>query len=303
MNYFFGSTVSEIREKFRNGIKISQHQEIRTKNGYLYNTYSAVYDNNGKFLGTVLTSHDITERKKLEHQLLHAERLATIGEMSAKVAHEIKNPLSSISLNTELLYDEIDNYNGDKKADAEELIQSIMKEVDRLTEISEEYLQFARFPKLEMKHASINDILTDLIKFLREEMLQRGIELKEDYANVLPEILLDVNQIKQAFLNILKNSFDAMPNGGRLDVSTGINSNNIEVCISDSGSGITERDIMKIYNPFYSTKVNGTGLGLALTQKTIEEHKGEIACRSIIGVGTTMIISFPLSNIKEEIVG
>jgi two-component system sensor histidine kinase PilS (NtrC family) len=112
---YVGGVASNITESFRKRIETSQHQEIKVDDGFIYNTYSAVFDQNGKYWGTVLTSHDITERKELEHQLLHSERLATIGEMSAKVAHEIRNPLSSISLNTELLYDEISNDNGERK--------------------------------------------------------------------------------------------------------------------------------------------------------------------------------------------
>ena len=300
---YIGAKVSKFTEKFRKKIETSQHQEIRTENGYLYNTYSAVYDNNGKYWGTVLTSHDITERKKLEQQLLHTERMATIGEMSAKVAHEIRNPLGSISLNAELLHDEINKRNGHNTNEAEGLIQSIMKEVDRLTEISDEYLRHARFPKLELKSAFINEILIELTRFLKKEISKRGIALKEDYATNLPEISLDENQIKQTLLNILKNSFEAMPEGGKLDISTRIKANIIELYISDSGSGITKRDIQKIFDPFYSTKVDGTGLGLALTQKVIEEHGGEIFCNSTIGVGTTMIINFPIRTTEEKIVG
>lgn len=299
---YVGGVALRITEKFKKGIETSQHQEIRTESGYLYNTYSAVFDNNGKYWGTVLTSHDITERKDLERQLLHTERLATIGEMSAKVAHEIRNPLSSISLNTELLYDEINSYNGGKKKEAENLIQSIMKEVDSLTEISDEYLRFARFPKLEKKPASINDVLIELTRFFSKEMSQRGIVLKEDYASNLPQILLDSNQIKQALLNILKNSFEAMPEGGKLDISTRFKNNHVEVCISDTGSGITRKDLQRVFDPFYSTKVNGTGLGLALALKTIEGHGGDIMCKSTIGVGTTINISFPVESCKEKIV-
>ncbi len=300
---YIGAKVSRFTEKFRKKIETSQHQEIRTENGYLYNTYSAVYDNNGKYWGTVLTSHDITERKKLEQQLLRTERMATIGEMSAKVAHEIRNPLGSISLNAELLHDEINKRNGHNTNEAEGLIQSIMKEVDRLTEISDEYLSHARFPKLELKSTFINDVLIELTRFLKKEISKRGIALKEDYATNLPEISLDENQIKQTLLNILKNSFEAMPEGGKLDISTRIKANIIELYISDSGSGITKRDIQKIFDPFYSTKVDGTGLGLALTQKVIEEHGGEIFCNSTIGVGTTMIINFPIKIVEEKIVG
>jgi two-component system, NtrC family, sensor histidine kinase PilS len=303
LSRYIGVSGAKITEKSRRGIETSQHQEIRTENGYLYNTYSTVYDTNGIYWGTVLTSHDITERKKLEQQLLHTERLATIGEMAAKIAHEIKNPLSSISLNTELLHDEINNYNGDKTTEAEDMIQSIMKEVDRLTDISEEYLQFARFPRLELKPASVNDMLIELTRFLKGEMLQRNIVLKENYTAGLPEVLLDENQIKQVFFNVLKNSFEAMPEGGKLDISTMVNGNNVEVHISDNGSGIAEEDIQRIFDPFYSSKVDGTGLGLALTKKTIEVHGGEIFCESTVGVGTTIHLVFQARSNMGEMVG
>ena len=297
---YIGGVASKITEKFRNGIETSQHQEIRIENGFLYNTYSAVFDHNGKYWGTVLTSHDITERKRLEHQLLHSERLAIIGEMSAKVAHEIRNPLSSISLNTELLYDELSNYNGGKNRDAENLIQSILNEVDSLTEMSDEYLRFARFPKLETKPASINKVLVELTKFFNKEMAQRGISLKENYASNLPEILLDTNQIKQAFLNILKNSFESMPDGGKLSITTRLKDGNVEVNITDTGSGINRSDVRRVFDPFYSTKAKGTGLGLALTMKTVEGHGGDIICKSTITKGTTMTVSFPVEGCGEE---
>jgi len=299
---YISGIASNITESFRKGIETSQHQEIMTNDGFLYNTYSAVIDPSGKYWGTVLTSHDITERKKLEQQLLHSERLATIGEMSAKVAHEIRNPLSSISLNTELLYDEISNDNGDKKSDAENLIQSILNEVDTLTEITDEYLRFARFPRLETKPASINNVLIELSKFFNKERLQRGITLKENYASDLPIILLDTNQIKQAFLNILKNSFEAMPEGGKVSISTRLKGDNIEVNITDTGQGISKDDIQSVFDPFYSAKVNGTGLGLALTMKTVEGHGGDIICKSTIDKGTTMVISFPVENCGKDII-
>ena len=299
---YIGGIASHITESFRKGIETSQHQEIKIKDGFLYNTYSAIIDPSGKYWGTVLTSHDITERKKLEQQLLHSERLATIGEMSAKVAHEIRNPLSSISLNTELLYDEISNDNGEKKSDAENLIQSILNEVDTLTEMSDEYLRFARFPRLDTKPVSVNSVLIELSKFFNKERLQRGIALKENYAPDLPLILLDINQIKQEFLNILKNSFEAMPEGGKLSISTRLKDNCIEVYITDTGSGISKEDIQRVFDPFYSAKVNGTGLGLALTMKTVEGHHGEIICKSTIDKGTTMVISFPVESCGKDII-
>jgi PAS domain S-box-containing protein len=299
---YIGDVAYNITEGFRKGRETSHHQEIKTENGFLYNTYSAVFDPSGKYWGTVLTSHDITQRKKLEQQLLHSERLATIGEMSAKVAHEIRNPLSSISLNTELLYDEISKENGEVKSDAENLIQSILNEVDTLTEMSDEYLRFARFPRLDTKPVSVNNVLIELSKFFNKERLQRGIALKENYASDLPLILLDINQIKQAFLNILKNSFEAMPDGGKISISTRLKDDNIVVSITDTGSGINKEDVQRVFDPFYSAKVNGTGLGLALTMKTVEGHHGEIICKSTIDKGTTMVISFPIESCGKDII-
>lgn len=299
---YVGGVASNITESFRKRIETLQHQEIKVDDGFIYNTYSAVFDQNGKYWGTVLTSHDITERKELEHQLLQSERLATIGEMSAKVAHEIRNPLSSISLNTELLYDEISNDNGERKSDAENLIQSILNEVDTLTAISDEYLQFARFPKLETRPASINEVLIELTKFFNKEIVQRCISLKENYAPDLPQILLDTKQIKQAFLNILKNSFESMPEGGELSITTRLKDENVEVNITDTGSGINRSDIRRVFDPFYSTKVKGTGLGLALTMKTVEGHGGDINCESTIAKGTTMTISFPVEGCGVEVI-
>ena len=299
---YVGGVASNITESFRKRIETSQHQEIKVDDGFIYNTYSAVFDQNGKYWGTVLTSHDITERKELEHQLLHSERLATIGEMSAKVAHEIRNPLSSISLNTELLYDEISNDNGERKSDAENLIQSILNEVDTLTKISDEYLQFARFPKLETRPASINEVLIELTKFFNKEIVQRGISLKENYAPDLPQILLDTNQVKQVFLNILKNSFESMPEGGNISISTRLKDGNVEINITDTGSGIDRSDIQRVFDPFFSTKVKGTGLGLALATKTVEGHGGNINCKSTIAKGTTMTVSFPVENCGVEII-
>ena len=299
---YVGGVASNITESLRKRIETLQHQEIKVDDGFIYNTYSAVFDQNGKYWGTVLTSHDITERKELEHQLLQSERLATIGEMSAKVAHEIRNPLSSISLNTELLYDEISNDNGEEKSDAENLIQSILNEVDTLTAISDEYLQFARFPKLETRPASINEVLIELTKFFNKEIVQRCISLKENYAPDLPQILLDTKQIKQAFLNILKNSFESMPEGGELSITTRLKDENVEVNITDTGSGINRSDIRRVFDPFYSTKVKGTGLGLALTMKTVEGHGGDINCESTIAKGTTMTISFPVEGCGVEVI-
>lgn len=290
-------TINKILDEFKSGKKGSYRRKMHVNDDYSYNAYTPIFSKDGKFLGTMLLSQDITERKRLESALIKAERLAAIGKMSARVAHEIKNPLSSISLNIELLLDELKGYDGVATKEAINLLASIMAEVDRLTGVSEEYLRFARFPDLPLKPRCVNDILIELTGFLREEISEDNIILTEDYEKELPLVAVDENQMKQAFLNILKNSFEAMPNGGNLCVRTERGHNGtVEVHITDTGMGINEKSLEKIFDPFFTTKDRGTGLGLAISQQIIQEHGGEIHCHSTVGKGTTFTIQLPIAQ-------
>ncbi len=237
------------------------------------------------------------ELKLKQRQLIRSEKLASMGQLAASVAHEIKNPLSSISLNIELLFDELKNYDDVTKKEAIKILETITKEVDRLTEVSEAYLKFARLPNLSLKERSINDILLELVRFLREEISRENIILTEHYEKGLPIVDIDENRMKQAFLNIFKNAFEAMPNGGKLSVSTGRGHNGyVEVRISDTGVGISKEGFEKIFDPFYTTKNTGTGLGLTVSQQIIREHGGEIYCQSVPREGTTFIIQLPIAQ-------
>jgi PAS domain S-box-containing protein len=289
--------IDKILDEFKSGKKGPYKRKMQADDGYSYNAYTPVFSKDGQFLGTMLLSQDITERKRLESALVKAERLATIGKMSARVAHEIKNPLSSISLNIELLLDELKGYDGVGTKEAISLLASIMAEVDRLTGVSEEYLQFARLPKLPLKGRSINDTLSELTRFLREEISGDNIVLTEDYEKDLPLVAVDERQIKQVLLNILKNSFEAMPNGGKLCVRTERGHNGtVDVHITDTGMGINEDMYEKIFDPFCTTKDKGTGLGLSISQQIIQEHGGEIRCQSVLGKGTTFTIQLPVAQ-------
>ncbi len=295
--FHLSKTVNNILDDFKNGKKGAFRQKMRVNDDYSYNVYIPIFGKNGKFLGTMLLSQDLTERKRLESALVKAERLATIGKMSARVAHEIKNPLSSISLNIELLHGELKGCDGVATKEAINLIAPIMAEVDRLTGLSEEYLQFAKLPNLPLKARPINAILSELAGFLRKGIPEDNIILTEDYEKDLPFVAIDENQMKQAFLNILKNAFEAMPNGGKLCVRTGRGHNcTVVVHITDTGIGIDEEKLEKIFVPFYTTKDSGTGLGLTISQQIIREHGGEIHCQSAQGQGTTFTIQLPIAQ-------
>ena len=237
----------------------------------------------------------LSERERRMHRkLVHAERLAAIGRMSSEVAHEIKNPLSSISLNVELLADEFKKYPKVDTREACSLIDSIMSEVDRLSGVADEYLQFVKQPRLVLKKSDINGLVGSLMKFLEKEATHKKILFIKKFDGKLPQAMIDERQFRQAFLNIFRNSFDAMPNGGEISVATKRLGNHIEILIKDTGVGIPREHIRRIFDPFFSTKDVGTGLGLSIARDIIEEHNGEITCESIKGKTTIFTIRLPL---------
>jgi signal transduction histidine kinase len=251
-------------------------------------------DGNGEVVEVVEYVKDVTAEKELQQQIIQSERLAVVGKMSANVAHEIKNPLGTIVLNAELLGEELDRLGVGETAEARELLTVIKSELDRLIEVVEEYLQFARLPKVKLEPGALNEVLSDLLLFLREEAADRNILVVEEMDPSLPPVDLDPRALRQAFLNIIKNSFDAMPDGGKLTVSTALKSGKVEITISDTGKGIQEEHQELVFTPFFSTKHGGTGLGLSITSHIVKEHRGTIGFQSYPDLGTSFTIRLPL---------
>ena len=242
---------------------------------------------------------DISERKRLEEAKLRAERLAVIGAMSARLAHEIRNPLSSIILNIDLVGDEIGtlaNEIDDNTVEARSLLRSIDSEVRRIQRVTEDYLQFARMPKPRRDRISLNDVIGQGLSFLQTLFTAARVEVKADLDLSLPLILGDEGQLWQVILNLVRNSLEAMPGGGSLTLQTARRGPNIELTISDTGKGMTEQEREQIFKPFFSTKPSGTGLGLPLVQQVIAEHGGMIRCESVPNVGTTFVIELPCTE-------
>jgi two-component system, NtrC family, sensor kinase len=224
-----------------------------------------------------------------EQRLIRSERLAAVGKIAAQITHEVRNPLSSIGLNAELLEEEL----AGSSAEARELVRSIIKEVDRLGEITEQYLRFARLPRPKIEKEDLNDIVASLLVFLKEELAARKITVETRLAPDLPPIPADENQLRQALLNLLRNGAEAMRDGGRLTVATSAGHGEVRVSIADTGEGIALEHRVKIFDPFFSTKEGGTGLGLALTQQIVVEHGGGIDVESELGRGTTFTVRLP----------
>jgi signal transduction histidine kinase len=230
-----------------------------------------------------------------EQELVRSARLAAVGRMAAVITHEVRNPLSSIGLNGELLEEELGKVAAGGSADeARALLAAMQKEVDRLTAITEEYLRFARLPRPKLEREQVNDIAQSLVTFQREELAMRGVTVEAELAPDLPPVMADEAQIRQALLNLVRNAADAMDGrGGTLRVSTArAAADTIEVRVSDTGPGIAEDNLARIFEPFFSTKEGGTGLGLALTQQIILDHGGRIGVSST-PAGTTFVVSLP----------
>ncbi len=237
-----------------------------------------------------------------EQRLLRSERLATAGRLASHITHEIRNPLSSISLNTELLQEEFEEIGGDDAAESLALCQAIRKEVDRLTDFTEEYLRFSRLPKPRLEPEDVHEVLLDLLSFTSSELEGKGVTVCRDLQAERRVVQADENQLRQAFLNLVRNAGEAMANeGGELRVSSRAAEGQVVVCVADNGPGIEAEALPEIFEPFFSTKDAGTGLGLALTQQIVQEHGGAISVDSEAGVGTTFTVRLPLYDDAGQI--
>ncbi len=255
----------------------------------------------GRKVGYMGVEIDLRRQKKMEERLLQSERLAVIGRMAAKVAHEIRNPLSSISLNAELLQDELGNGTDKRSTETKSLLDAIVSEVDRLAVLTEEYLQFSRLPESRFHKDDIGEVLSDIVGFVEVELSGRGIRLSRKVERHLPKFLFDRHQLRRAILNLVRNAEEAMPSGGELRLEAKLVDGSVNVTVEDSGYGIAPEDLEHIFEPFFTTKDFGTGLGLALTQQIVLEHGGNIRCESRVNKGTSFTIALPLNNIQEAV--
>jgi signal transduction histidine kinase len=221
-----------------------------------------------------------------EQELIRSERLAATGRIAAQITHEIRNPLSSIGLNAELLEDELAS-----AAEGRRLLRAIQHEVDRLTDITEQYLRFARLPAPKLEPEDLGAIARFVVEFSREECARQQVDLRASAAAA--HALCDQNQMRQALLNLIRNAREAMPGGGRLEVASSTEDGHAVVRVSDTGVGIAAEHRARIFDPFYSTKEGGTGLGLALTQQIVSQHGGSIEIESEPGRGTTFVVRLP----------
>jgi signal transduction histidine kinase len=226
---------------------------------------------------------------KANRELLESERLVTIGKMAAHVTHEVRNPLSSIALNLELLEEELP-----AGTEGRSLHAAITREVARLTELTEQYLSLARPSRPELRHENLAEVVDDALRFVERDLLRAGVHVELSVEPNLPEVSLDEAQMRQVLHNLLRNARQAMPDGGTVFVKVhSAPGAYVAVSIEDEGAGIDAALREHLFEPFFTTKVHGTGLGLSISRHIVEAHGGEIHCEERTPRGTRFVIRMP----------
>ncbi len=254
-------------------------------------TLSALKGEDGTVWGTILLCRDLTEVQSLKREVETSRRLASLGRLAAGVAHEIRNPLSSIK-GFATYFKERYRDNPDDQKTSEIMIQ----EVDRLNRVITQLLEFARPPVVQKKRASLQSLIQHSLKMIERQASAKQIRVLPHLPSEIREVNLDPDGINQVLLNLYLNAVEAMDPGGTLSVSLSVDdgSARVKIMVSDTGSGIRKEDLEHIFDPYFTTKQTGTGLGLAIVHKIIEAHGGEVRAESEVGRGTTVTVLLPV---------
>ncbi len=274
------------------------YSELELKKGeenlWLTASTSLLVDGEGKRMGAMVVFQDITEMKALEEKLRQADRLAALGTLSAGLAHEIKNPLSAIKTFVQLLPQRLESPSFMEKFNI-----TVPREIDRINQLVEDLLELTRSRVRPIVTLDVNRLILQVIDLHGEEMDKKHIIFEDHLDKTILPIHGDPERLYRAFSNLVINAIQAMPNGGSLTLSSGqeTSSSMVRIIFRDTGIGMDEKTSKNLFNPFFTTKEKGVGLGMALTHKIIEDHRGTIEAMSEKGKGTTFILSLPVVKI------
>lgn len=217
-----------------------------------------------------------------------------LAELAGSLAHEINNPLSVIQMQMELLAEELENGETPRERRAKERVAMVSHQCQRLEKMLRDFLHFSRLRQLDLRSGNLNELLNRILDFFEIQAREQGVELVRYLDPDLPSVLLHPETLESALVNLVKNAIEAMPNGGQLMVRTRVIRGGVAVDMIDTGCGMDERTLFRMFDPFYTTKSNGTGLGLPTAKKIIEAHGGRIDVQSAVGLGTKFTLEFPL---------
>ncbi len=241
----------------------------------------------------------VTALQERDRRLRHAERLAAVGKMASHIAHEVRNPLNSVGLNAEMIGEEASSLPPSQARDEiVSLSRRVSDEVDRLTGITRQYLELGRLPSPEPVATPLGELVGSVVTFLGPDMAEQSVELVFDAGSDGPVVSVDRDQMKQVLINLVRNAAEAMDADGerRIEVRIVTSGDAVMLSVKDTGRGMDKGDMEHIFEPFFSTREGGTGLGLSLTRHVVDEHGGRIECFSDRGKGTTFVITLPIGK-------
>src|ERR1051326_82104 len=246
-----------------------------------------------KEVGHVMILRDITQSRRNAQQIIESERLNALTLLAAGVAHEIGNPLNSLHIHLQLMERSVQNLHDGAKADLQESIDVARSEVDRLDSIVTQFLRAIRPSRPQLRPESINTIVAEAVRFFAPEIQDRDIVVEQQLRSDLPLLQLDRDQMKQAFYNVIKNSLEAMKRHGTLRIHTDLDDTHVLIRFVDTGGGMSAENLSRVFEPYFTTKPSGTGLGLLIVRRIVREHGGELSIESGHHKGLTLTIRLP----------
>jgi two-component system, sporulation sensor kinase E len=252
--------------------------------------WSDLLDEQGQVVGEMLCFSDITEDKKFQREIIQSEKLAVVGQLAAATAHEIRNPLTSIKGFLQLIDQRMKG--NPREGEIGQYTKIMLEEADRMEKIIRDFLLMTKPSDVTREKVSVNEVIERMLVLVQNQAILRNINVVTELQPVV-EVMMHKEAIQQVVLNLLQNALEAMNIGGTLTIRTAEEAEHVLVCVNDTGVGMTEAEVANLGSPFYSTKMEGTGLGLTVSTKIIREHRGRLDVQSVKGEGTTFTVLLP----------
>ncbi len=244
-------------------------------------------------VGHVMILRDITKSRRTTQQTIESERLNALTLLAAGVAHEIGNPLNSLHIHLQLMERTVQKLHDGAKGELQQSIDVARSEVDRLDSIVTQFLRAIRPSRPQLRPENLNTIIEETVRFFTPEIQDRDIVVEQELRSDLPLLQLDRDQMKQAFYNVIKNSVEAMQRHGILRIRTDLDDTHVVIRFADTGGGMSAENLSRVFEPYFTTKPSGTGLGLLIVRRIVREHGGELSIESGQGKGLTLTIRLP----------